>query len=61
MEKKLRRTTGKQATLLGVCGGVANFLGIDATIVRILWAIAVIFYGTGIFFYILMAFIMPKE
>jgi phage shock protein PspC (stress-responsive transcriptional regulator) len=46
----------------GVCGGVAKYFGVDATLVRILAAILAIFgFGTPILIYIIMMFIMPKE
>lgn len=59
--KKLRRTVGSEKVLFGVCGGVAKFLGLDMTLVRILWAVAFFFAGAGLLFYIILAFIMPKE
>lgn len=47
--------------LFGVCGGVAEYFGLDATLVRIAWALLVCFAGTGVLFYILCAFIMPDK
>ena len=38
----------------GVCGGVANLLGVDAKIVRIVWVIAVLFGGVGVLAYLLL-------
>ncbi len=35
--------------LCGVCGGIAEYLGIDSTIVRLIWVVLVVFFGTGIF------------
>lgn len=60
-QKKLRRTIGSEKLIFGVCGGVAKFLGLDMTLVRILWAVAFFFAGAGLLFYIIMAIIMPKE
>ena len=60
MEKKLYRSrTDKK--LCGVCGGIANFLGIDATIIRLIWALAVLFAGSGALAYIVCALIIPEE
>ena len=59
--KKLRRTTGSEKMLFGVCGGVAKFLGLDIILVRILWSVAFFFAGAGLLFYIILAIIMPKE
>ena len=60
MEKKLylSRTDKK---LAGVCGGVAKYFGIDSTIIRLLWALAIFVVGTGVLFYIICAFIIPEE
>ena len=62
MEKKLSKTIGSEKMFFGVCGGVAKYFGLDATLVRILWAILTFFgFGTPILLYIVMTFIMPKE
>ncbi len=62
MEKKLNRTVGSEKMFFGVCGGVAKYFGVDATLIRMLWAIFTIFgIGTPIIIYIIMLFIMPKE
>lgn len=62
MEKKLRRTTGSEKMFFGVCGGVAKYFDLDATLIRILWAILTIFgFGTPVLLYFIMMFIMPKE
>ena len=47
----------------GVCAGIAKYFEIDPTIVRLIWALAVIFAGTGILAYIICAIIMtdPPE
>jgi phage shock protein C len=51
----------KKGLIGGVCGGIANWLGIDPSIVRIIFAISAIFYGVGIGFYILCWIIIPEE
>lgn len=59
-EKKLMRSGNKM--LLGVCGGVAEFFGVDATLIRLLvvfFALAGI--GAGIVAYLIAAIIMPKS
>lgn len=45
---------------LGVCAGISNFTGIDATIIRLIFVIATIFgLGSPILIYFIMAIIMP--
>ncbi len=62
MEKKLKRTTGSEAMVLGICGGLAKYLAVDATLVRVVWAVATVFgIGAPILIYGIMAFIIPKE
>ncbi len=46
--------------LAGVCGGVADYLGIDATIVRVIWALLAL-SGTGVLAYLICALVMPEE
>ena len=45
--------------LCGVCGGIAEYLGIDSTIVRLIWVVLVVFSGTGILAYIISALVIP--
>lgn len=45
--------------LCGVCAGFADFFGIDPTIVRVLWAVLVLAFGSGVLAYIICALIMP--
>lgn len=59
--KKLYRTEGKDATLFGVCGGIAEYFGIDPTIVRIIAALLIIPGGVSFWVYIIAAFIIPKK
>jgi len=45
----------------GVCGGVAEYLGIDPTVVRVIWAIIGLSGGLGIWAYIACMIIMPRK
>lgn len=47
--------------LAGVAGGIAEYLEIDPTVVRILWILSVFLGGFGILLYIIMAFIVPLD
>ncbi len=59
MEKKLYRSQ-KNKKLAGVCGGIAEFFKIDATIIRLIWALAILCAGTGLLAYIVCAFVIPE-
>ena len=56
--KKLYKSNNRM--LCGVCAGLAEYLGIDPTIVRLIWA-ALALTGTGILLYIIAALIMPEN
>lgn len=59
-EKKLvRPVVGRK--LAGVCQGIAQYLGIDVTVVRLIWVLAVIFAGCGLLAYIIAWVVMPDE
>ena len=59
MTKKLYRSrTDKK--LFGVCGGFAEYFEIDATIIRLILALLVVFAGFGVLAYLIAALIMPE-
>jgi phage shock protein C len=43
----------------GICGGIAEYFEIDATIVRIVWVLVTLLGGSGLFLYIAAMIIMP--
>lgn len=47
--------------MFGVCGGVAEFLRIDATLVRVGVVILTVFTFFPLLIYVLLAMIMPKQ
>lgn len=55
--KKLLRKEGK---ILGVCAGLADYLDVDVTIIRIAFVFGVLFAGVGLIPYLILALIMPK-
>lgn len=57
--KKLRRSATDNR-ICGVCGGIAEYFGIDSTLVRLAFAGLSFVSGAGIVLYILAAIIMPK-
>jgi len=44
----------------GVCGGIAERLDIDSTLVRVLFALSIFFGGFGIFAYVVLWILVPK-
>lgn len=46
----------------GVCGGLGAYLGVDPTLVRVLWVIVTLFSaGIGFFAYLLLWLLAPTE
>ncbi|NRT36817.1 PspC domain-containing protein [Clostridium beijerinckii] len=60
MEKRLY-LSATDKKLAGVCGGIAEYFGIDSTLVRIGWAILIVCAGSGLLLYIICALIIPKR
>ncbi len=53
--------SGKDRILGGVCGGIAEYLGVDPTIIRLLWILGTLFFGFGILLYIIAWIIIPRN
>ena len=47
--------------IAGVCGGIAEYFGIDPTLVRLGFVALSFMLGGGVLVYILAAIIIPKE
>jgi phage shock protein PspC (stress-responsive transcriptional regulator) len=60
MNKKLHRSQTDKI-FAGVCGGLADYFDIDATIIRLLFILIVAFGGSGLIVYLLLWLIMPKS
>lgn len=60
VKKRLYRSR-KNRRVAGVCSGIADFLAVDPTIVRILWVLLAMAGGPGVLLYIIMAAIVPEE
>ncbi|MDO4604711.1 MAG: PspC domain-containing protein [Helcococcus sp.] len=60
MDKKLKKSS-KNKLIAGVCGGIAEYLNIDVTLVRLIWTMLGFFFGGGLILYILFALIMPSD
>ena len=60
MRKRLYKSEDNRI-LCGVCGGVGEYLGIDPTLVRLVWLLITLAAGAGLLLYIAAAIIMPRE
>lgn len=58
-EKRLYRSSSSRM-LCGVCGGIGDFLNVDPTLIRLVWAIFAC-TGGGILAYFAAAIIIPSD
>lgn len=58
MDGKLYRSE-RERMVLGVCGGIGNYLGLDPTIIRLFFVIFTIVNQIGIVLYLALAIFMP--
>ena len=58
MKKLTRSMTDRK--LAGVCAGIAEYFGIDPTVVRIGWVVFCLLGGCGVAAYIIAAILMPE-
>ena len=54
-----RSRTDRQVA--GVAGGLAEYLGVDPTLIRIVWLFSILFGGAGALAYLIMAVVLPEE
>ena len=62
MQDEYKRLTKSRTERMvcGVCGGIAEYLNMDPTIVRLIMAVFM-FMGWGIFAYFIAAIVMPEK
>lgn len=60
--KRLSRSR-KDRMLAGICGGIADYMVVDPTIVRLIFALATFFTVVfpGLLIYLIMWIVVPKE
>ena len=47
--------------IAGVCGGIAEYFNVDATLIRLAWVLFGLLGGSGLLAYIIAALIMPEQ
>jgi phage shock protein C len=57
--KLYRSKTNRQ--IAGVCGGLAEYFSVDATLIRVLFVLLAVLGGSGLILYVAMWIIVPKE
>ena len=61
MEKKKLYKSETDKKICGVCGGIAKYFSIDATLVRLALVVFCLLGGSGVLAYIVCALIIPDE
>ncbi len=59
MEQKRLSKSNTNRMIAGVCGGIAEYINVDPTIIRLLWVVFSLMGGAGVLVYIIAAIIMP--
>ena len=60
-ETKALTKSRSDRRIAGVAGGLAEYFGIDATLIRILFVLLALSGGPGVLLYIILAVVMPDE
>jgi len=62
MSRKKRLYRSKKDRIIGgVCGGIANNLNTDPTIIRLIWVFGTLLWGLGLIAYLIFWIIIPEE
>lgn len=59
-DKRFRRSNDNRF-LTGVCGGIGEYFGVDANLVRLAFVVLTVLGFSGVFVYVLALLIMPAE
>jgi phage shock protein C len=61
METKKLYKSEKNRIFCGVCSGIAEYLNVDPSVIRVLWVLFGCLCGTGIIAYLIVAVILPDS
>lgn len=62
MEGKRLTRSQNNKMLTGVCAGIANYFGLDPTLIRVAYALLTVFTAfAGVIVYLLLWLIIPEE
>ena len=61
-EKRVLYRDTENQKIFGVCSGLADYFDLDVTLIRVLWLLSILFAGTGLLLYIILAIVIePKK
>jgi phage shock protein C len=61
MSKKRLYKSRKDKMIFGVCGGIAEYLNMDSSLVRLLWILGGCIFGSGVLAYLIVAIVVPYK
>ena len=61
MENKRLFRSNNDKMIAGVCGGLAKYLGMDPTVVRLIFLLLLMLGGNGFLIYLIMWIVVPAE
>jgi len=61
MENKKLYRSQTERMFAGVCGGLGQYVGIDPTVIRVIFALLAVFGGSGLLIYLILMLIVPLE
>lgn len=59
-EKRLARVE-EGRMIAGVCTGLARYLGVDVTVIRVIFVLLALFAAGGVLLYLILWLVMPME
>ena len=52
----------KDKKIGGVCGGLAEYLAVDSTVIRLIWILfAILSFGAGVILYLIAWIVIPSK
>ncbi len=61
METKRLYRSRTDTMIAGVCSGLANFFGLDPTIMRLIFILLFFLGGNGLLIYLILWIVVPQE
>lgn len=56
-----KRLVKGEKMIFGVCSGLAEYFDMDITVMRLIFLVALLVFGTGLLVYIILALVMPDN
>ena len=61
MTKKQLVRSNSDRMIAGVCGGIAEYFGLDSSLIRVLFILIILLGGSGIFIYFVLWIVLPLD